>query len=257
MARARASSAAGAGSARVASAVAFCVFARNGARLRPLLMADALPQTLDESSEAPVAGGRLAGGWFVAIVIITLGRAVAVALLPPLLLEAPALLILISPAAADLVIAAPLLPAWLYFSAAMVGALVQTAIAYNFGQALGERALVWLQSRSAGAKRSTTRILGWLERGTVAVILATPGLTVSALAGVSGVPPRRFYPLLVLGNLLWTVGCFVFGAALTDQLELLYAFVGKYAPELTVGAASIVVIQFVWSKLRQRRARRD
>ena len=196
-------------------------------------------------------------GWYLAIAAITLGRGLAIAFLPPLLLEAPALLILISPAAADLVIAAPLLPAWLYFVSAMAGALIQTAIAYQFGRALGEHALLWLQSRSVAAKRGTRRVLGWLERASTVVMLATPGVTVSALAGVSGVKPLRFFTLIFIGNLLWTVACFMFGSALTEQLATLYEFVAAHVLELTAVAVVAVVLQLGWTRLRQRMAARQ
>lgn len=215
------------------------------------MSAQASSPALDVADAAPK---RLHSGWYAVIAAITLSRGLAIALLPLLLVEAPLILIVMSPTAADLVIAAPLLEPWVYFTGAMVAALVQCALAYHFGRALGQQALIWLQSRSAGAKRTTTRLLGWLEKATPLVIVSIPGLTVSVLAGLSGVRARRFYILIVLGNLLWTIGCFAGGSALTDQLEKLYSFVGNHMVELTLVAATVVGAQLLWSRWRRKQA---
>jgi len=197
---------------------------------------------------------RLHGGWYATIAVVTLARALAIALLPLLLVEAPLLLVLMSPAAADLLIAAPLLEPWVYFVSAIGAAMIQTAIAYHFGRALGERALIWLQSRGAAAQRTTSRLLGWLERATPLVLLAMPGVTVSTLAGLSGVRARRFYILIGLGNVGWSIACFAGGSALEAQLEQLYSFVGHHMLELTAVAATLVGVQFLWSRWRRGRA---
>ena len=151
-------------------------------------------------------------------------------------------------------LAVPLLTSWVYFLVAMVASTVQTAIAYQFGRALGGRALTWLEGKGMASHAMTTRVLGWLERAAPLVLVTLPGLIVCALAGVARVKPKLFYPLIFVGNVIWVAGCFVFGAALTEQLDALHGFIAEHLLALSLVAAGWVVLQSLWSRWRRRRA---
>lgn len=208
----------------------------------------------DPASETRREAEGLHGGWYFAIASVTVARGVAIALLPPLLVKAPAVLVALSPAAADLVLAAPLMEPWLFFVIGMVAAIAQSAIAFHFGRALGTTALVWLEARSLGARSMTSRLRKWIERAAPLVLLLTPGPTASALAGVSGVRAWWFYPVITVANAAWTIACYVFGSALTEQLDTLYAFIGAHVLELTVVAVTLVGGQTLWARRRRRKA---
>lgn len=188
--------------------------------------------------------------WIIALIAIVIVRSVALAFFPVLLLEAPATLLAFSPAAADLILVAPLVNPALFFSLSITAAVLQCAVFYEFGRALGDRALQWLEDRRVVRPKQTRRIREWLGKAAGLVVFAGPSLVVAVLAGASNTRARVFYPAVVAGNIVWTIGCYFFGAALTEQLERLYGFIGDHVLALSVIAAALFAGKMLWNRLR-------
>lgn len=192
--------------------------------------------------------------WLAAFAGVMGMRALGLALLPVLLVEAPALLLVLSPMLANLVLAGPVLGPVLFFAAGLAGSILQGAIAYHFGLALGEKARIWLEGRGAATHAATTWILVWLERAAPLVLLAMAGPPVCALAGVARLRAIVFYPVMIVAQVLWVGACFLFGAAVTEQLELIYAFIEAHVLELSVLGIVWVGGGWLWKRHRRRKA---
>ena len=189
--------------------------------------------------------------WFAAFGTLMGGRAVGLALFPVLLVEAPALLLVVSPMLTHLVLAQALLGPVAFFAAGLAGSVLQGAVAYHFGLALGDKARIWLEGRGAATHQATTRLLAGLERAAPLVLLLFAGPPVCALAGVSRVRAWMFYPVMILAQVLWIGACWVFGAALPEQLAEIHAFVKAHVLELSVLA--VVWVGGTWLVKRHRR----
>jgi membrane protein DedA with SNARE-associated domain len=192
--------------------------------------------------------------WFAAFAGVMGARGVGLALLPVLLVEAPAMLVLLSPILAHLVLTGPVLPAWIYFTIGIGSSIVQGALAYHFGLALGDKARIWLEGRGAATHAATTRILKWMERAAPLVLLAFAGPPICALAGVSRLRALVFYPVMILSQFLWVGACYLFGAAVTEQLELVHQFVETHVVELSAIAIAWVGGTWLWRRHRRRKA---
>ncbi|MFO7563382.1 MAG: hypothetical protein R6X02_12125 [Enhygromyxa sp.] len=191
--------------------------------------------------------------WLAGFAGVMGSRALGLALLPVLLVEAPVLLVLLSPILAHLVLTGPVLGSGVYFAAALASSIVQGAIAYHFGLALGDKARIWLEGRGAATHAATSRVLVWMERAAPLVLLAMAGPPICALAGVSRVRALVFYPVMIVAQILWVGACFWFGTAVTDQLELIYAFVEEHVVELSVLAIVWVGGSYLWKRHRRRK----
>ncbi len=208
-------------------------------------------QTPSNAPSSPPPGVTRA--WLAGFGAVMGARAIGLALLPVLLVEAPALLLLLSPMLTHLVLAGPVLGPLVYFVAALASSIIQGAVAYEFGLALGDKARIWLEGRGAATHAATTRLLRWLERAAPLVLIAFAGPPVCALAGVSRLRAVVFYPVMIVAQVLWVGACYLFGAAVTEQLALVYAFVETHVVELS--ALALTWVGGGWL-LKRRRARR-
>jgi membrane protein YqaA with SNARE-associated domain len=222
--------------------------------LRPAMPSEPTP------TPGPMPGpmpGRALGttrAWFAAFGALMGGRALGLALLPMLLVRAPALLLLLSPMLAHLVLAQPLLEPLPYFAAALAGSILQGAIAYQFGLALGDKARIWLEGRGAATHPATTWTLAWMKRAAPLVLLTLAGPPVCALAGVARVRPVVVYPIMVLAQVIWVGACWLFGSAVPEQLAQIHTFVETHVVELSIVAGIWVGGTWLWKRHRRQRA---
>jgi membrane protein DedA with SNARE-associated domain len=193
-----------------------------------------------EAEQATPIDGRLQKRWIIAFTAVMGARVTGLALLPVLLVQAPLILLLLSPILAHLVLTGAILSPWLYFSVGLATSIVQSLIAYWFGLQLGERAQLWLEGRGAATHALTTRVLGWMKKAAPVVLIAMAGPPVCALAGVAKVRASVFYPAMLFAQVLWIGLCYWFGAAVTEQVELVREFVALHLIELTAIAVALV-----------------
>lgn len=198
--------------------------------------------------------GPLQKRWVIAFSVVMGARLTGLALLPVLLVQAPVILLLLSPILAHLVLTGAILPPWTYFLVGLATSIVQSLIAYWFGLQLGERARLWLEGRGAATHALTTRVLGWMKKAAPLVLLAMAGPPVCALAGVAKVRAVVFYPAMLLAQLVWIGLCYWFGAAVTEQVELVREFVARHLIELTAIALALVGGRQLWKWRRRQQA---
>jgi membrane protein DedA with SNARE-associated domain len=214
---------------------------------------DQRDKTTDEA-EGLLADGHLQKRWIVAFTLVMGARATGLALLPILLVEAPILLLLLSPILAHLVLTGAILSPLTYFSVGLATSIVQSLIAYWFGLRLGQRAQLWLEGRGAATHAATTRLLEWMKKAAPLVLLTFAGPPVCALAGVSRVRPAVFYSAMLASQMVWVGACYWFGAAVTEQVEDVRSFVARHLIELTVLALALVGGRQLWKWWRRQRA---
>lgn len=215
---------------------------------------DAGDETQDEADHAAAKQGRLQKRWVVAFTVVMGARVTGLALLPVLLVQAPLILLLLSPILAHLVLTGAILPPYTYFVGGLATSIVQSLIAYWFGLQLGERARMWLEGRGAATHAATTRMLGWMKKAAPVVLFAMAGPPVCALAGVSKVRAAVFYPAMLGAQIFWVGVCYWFGAAVTEQVELVREFVARHLIELTAIALALVGGRQLWKWRRRQRA---
>jgi membrane protein YqaA with SNARE-associated domain len=207
-----------------------------------------------QADQAALTRGRLQKRWLVAFTVVMGARVTGLALLPVLLVQAPLVLLLLSPILAHLVLTGAILPPWTYFTAGLATSIVQSLIAYWFGLELGERAQIWLEGQGAATHAATTRVLGWMKKAAPLVLIAMAGPPVCALAGVARVRAAVFYPAMLVAQVVWVGACYWFGAAVTEQVELVRAFVGRHLVELTTIALVLVGGRQLWKWRRRQQA---
>jgi membrane protein DedA with SNARE-associated domain len=204
-----------------------------------------------EGDHVAASNGRMQKRWIIAFTVVMGARLTGLALLPVLLVSAPLILLVLSPILAHLVLTGAILPPYTYFVGALATSIVQSLIAYWFGLQLGERARLWLEGRGAATHALTTRVLGWMKKASPVVLFAMAGPPVCALAGVAKVRGAVFYPAMLAAQLFWVGICYWFGAAVTEQVELVREFVARHLIELTAIALVLVGGRQLW-KWRQR-----
>ncbi len=177
-------------------------------------------------------------------------RGLGLAFLPVLLVQAPIILVVLAPLAAYLVLAAPRVAPWAYFVGAMTASVLHSAIAYQCGVVLGDKAQDWIEHRGGSTHAAVERISWWLKRAAPLVLLFSPGPIVCALAGAAGVRGWVFHPTQILAHALWISACFWFGAAVTEQLDAVHHFFETYLIELSLVALFGAGGRYLWTRWR-------
>jgi membrane protein DedA with SNARE-associated domain len=113
---------------------------------------------------------------------------------------------------------------------------------YLVGRWYGPRALAWVSRRPRAGRvartvqRLSSRAGGWL-------LLLYPGATASVLAGVNGMPVRRFLPLMVTGIVMAAVLTRLLASAADGPLTAAAAALDRWA--VPAGLALLVLVVLV------------
>jgi hypothetical protein len=140
----------------------------------------------------------------------------------------PLLLVAMSPIGRHLVLAAPNVDPFAFIAVAGGRRLLFYLASYHLGSALGPPGLVWLEVRLARLARFVRWLERIFERWSHAVLVLTPGPTVSCLAGIANMPLRVYLPLVSLGLVLRMVLVIVMAAWLREPIEALLELIDAY-----------------------------
>lgn len=164
----------------------------------------------------------------------------------------PLLLVALSPLGRHLVLVVPTVNP---VSLILVTGLRRMAFylaCFQLGRALGPSGVAWLEQRAARFARIVRWIEAWFAKAPRLVVLLFVGPTVSALAGMSGMPLGTYLVLTSLSlvpRLLVLVG---FGELLREPIEWLLAWIDLNWVPITV----VMVVGFLgFQAWRSRRAR--
>jgi membrane protein DedA with SNARE-associated domain len=189
--------------------------------------------------------------FLVPIAIAFTGAQVAKALWPTLLTEAPWTLLVMSSNTTRMLLVEPLVPAHVFFSLSIARVVLLAPLYYFFGRGYGEAALRWAERKLGPTSRVVPQSERFFRRFSHALVVWSPHLFVSVLAGATGMRARAFFPLAIAGTLAKVTALFFLGDALAAPLRDVADFVGKYQWYLTPITFAFVALQMA------RRRRRD
>jgi membrane protein DedA with SNARE-associated domain len=179
------------------------------------------------------------------------GAQVAKALWPTLLTEAPWTLLVLSSNTTRMLLVEPLVPASIFFSLSIGRVLVLAPLYFFFGRGYGDAALRWAERKLGPTSRVIPQSEQLFRRFSHALVVWSPNLLVSVMAGATGMRARAFFPLALLGTLAKVTALFFLGDVLAAPLRDFADFVGRYQWYLTPITLAIVAVQL------SRRRKRD
>ena len=131
-----------------------------------------------------------------------------------------------------------------YFLIGFVRLLVSDPLFFLLGRWYGEGALKWLESKGG---TGATRQLRWVERvfGKIGapLVAVMPNNLVCLFAGASGMRPRLFWTLNILGTICRLIFVWFLGRALEEPLGYVLDFIQRYQWPLLGLSVAIVVFQ--------------
>ncbi|MEN8160546.1 MAG: hypothetical protein ABFS41_10795 [Myxococcota bacterium] len=183
--------------------------------------------------------------------ISTLGRAFSLYLIT----HYPLLLVAMSPMGSHVLLAAAVTnPVALLVVATARRLLFYTATFY-LGRALGSRTVQWVEARARHFGRFVRFIERLFERAPRLVVLLAAGPTVSALAGMSGMPLWSYLTLATLGLAVRLWIWIQFADLFREPIEQLLAWINEYWVPGTIVLVTIIGIA-QWRRVRAARAER-
>lgn len=142
---------------------------------------------------------------------------------------------------------------------ASAGAAIGAAVAYQIGYALGRPVVIRISGRVGVSEARLDDASQWVRRrGGIGVFLTRvipfARNLASYAAGIAAIPPRVFYPAMLIGVVVWCTIVTSVGDALGSHYKSILHLGGT---GLLIGAGIVVVglvAWFAWSRLRPRRS---
>ena len=214
----------------------------------------------DGASWDPVAGsdeprpGRARLSILVGTIIVLLVCSnLANAFFPTLSTEYPLVLIALSSANRNLILASGQLPFVAYFVVATIRLLIPDAAFYYLGYDYGDRALGWMERRTprVGAMlRELELLFGRYGYFIVPLVpLLIPSNPICLVAGASRMRPRVFWTLNVFGIVARVLIMMWIGDVFEGAVDWILDFIGRYRLPLTVVTFGLVGFTF-WRETR-------
>lgn len=172
------------------------------------------------------------------VVLAVLGSAADVAG-PALITERPLLQIALNPRNRYLVLAAVQVAAVPFFVVAFVRLVLTDPLFYVLGRQYGDGALAWVERQTGGAG-TIPMLVRWFSRASHVILVIAPSGYVCLLAGATGMGPRVFATLNVVGTIGRLVLIWYLAAAVEGALLDVVSFVQRYQWWL-VGASFVLV----------------
>lgn len=188
--------------------------------------------------------------------VVTVLSLVGTALAPYLLVKSPLLLVVLSPAAHHVALAAAsVAPLPLIVVATLRRALTGLA-AYGVGYVFGTVAQSYLLERSPRLHKVLAFVDRQLRRFGVGVLIVAPLPTIALLVGAARGRVVPFVCSLLVGLALWSSATYFLGEALSRWTDLLTATLDENLLESTlIGVSVVAAQQTVAHFLRRRKAR--
>jgi len=186
------------------------------------------------------------------IVIMTIAGWLADAFAPAIIDRRPLLQMFLNPRNRYLVLASPQVDAIPFFVVGFVRLVLTDPLFYLLGYLYGDAALRWME-RKMGEDRETGSIAmieRWFAKASYVIVVLMPNGYVCLLAGATGMRPRVFLPLNVIGTIARLIVIRITGNVFEDQLESVLDFIGEYRWWL-VGLSVAIVLFYGWRGRRK------
>jgi membrane protein DedA with SNARE-associated domain len=206
------------------------------------------------SLSGELGGGRRAALLIVPIVALSIAGILAAAFTPLLVRDHPLLLMVLESRNRYLLLVSEKVGSVEFITVGVLRRFASDPFFYLLGRWYGDVGQRWVERTYSGGDRAV-RVVEQLFRrvGNVAV-LVFPGVLVCVLAGSTGMPPRRFVTLNLLGSLLAVVTLRLLANAAAEPLDVIVRFNDQNATWLTVVT---VVVTVVWLGVRRATRRRE
>lgn len=177
---------------------------------------------------------------------------VAKAMWPTLLTEAPWTLLAMSSNTTRMLLVQPLVPAHVFFGLAIARPFLLVPLYYCFGRCYGDAALRWAERKLGPNSKVIPVIERYFRRFSYALIAWSPNGIVSVMAGATRMRARRFFAIAAVGTLVKVTLVYYLGDVLSAPLRDIADFVGKYQWYLTPITFSLVAVQLMRRRKRNR-----
>ena len=205
----------------------------------------------------PVRSARLTrGSWALAATFVVMSL-VGTAFSPFLLVEAPLLLVALSPDPRHVAFAAATVPPLPLIAVGVVRRALFQFAAFGLGVAYGPAAIRFVEQRATrlgGLVRFVERLLG---RYGAPLLVLVPLPSVTLLAAASGQSFAVVVPALLVGNTLWVAVSYFVGDWLSDWSAPVIEFLSRHLVATTAISVALVVGYQLVARLRARRRDAD
>jgi membrane protein DedA with SNARE-associated domain len=138
---------------------------------------------------------------------------------------------------------------------AVVGALSGDAVGYLLGRGPGRRRYFATGRFLLLRERHVRRVEDLLQRRGTPIVLATRFLPIVRIAGpfvfgLVGLRPSRFFPLILISDIVWGIAFSALGYAIGDAWAQLHVWMGRAGLVLVAIAAGVA--WFLWRRSRRR-----
>src|SRR4051812_44151329 len=135
------------------------------------------------------------------IVAMTVVGMVADAIGPRLIVERPLLQIFLNPRNRYLLLASPQVAAGPFFIVGFIRLVLTDPLFYVLGLQYGDAALRWAERKLGPDGMMVRNIERWFGKAAPVIVLLAPSGYVCLLAGATGMKPRKFIPLNIIGTI--------------------------------------------------------
>jgi membrane protein DedA with SNARE-associated domain len=187
----------------------------------------------------------------VPLVVLSVAGIVAGAFTPLLVREAPLLLLVLESRNRYLLLVAARVEVVPFVVVGVLRRMASDPFYYLLGRWYGDRAVAWLERRAGGGHLAAD-VARWFGRIADFAVVLAPGAIVCTLAGVSGMRPRRFVVLNLIGSIGAVVVMRLIADAVAGPLATIVGFSDRNAVWLTAVFAAGTVI---WLLAERRRGR--
>lgn len=161
---------------------------------------------------------------------------------PALITERPLLQIALNPRNRYLVLGAVQIAAVPFFVVAFVRLVITDPLFYVLGRQYGDGALDWVERQTGGAG-TIPMLVRWFSKASHVILVIAPSGYVCLLAGATGMGPRIFAALNVVGTIGRLVLIWFLAAAVEDTLLDVISWVQRYQWWLVAASFLLVSLQ--------------
>lgn len=187
------------------------------------------------------------------LTFVTLAGLLGTALSPYLLVKNPLLLVVISPAAHHVALAAASTEPTLLIAVATLRRVLTGLGAYGLGLLYGPAAVSWLEQRHARLGRFVRFLERVLARWGVVVLMLAPAPSMALLAGAARIRLVLFLVAVSIGHALWNTLTYYVGDAFARSTDALTVFLREHLVESTLACIALVALQQAYARLRSKR----
>jgi membrane protein DedA with SNARE-associated domain len=162
---------------------------------------------------------------------------------PRLIVESPLLMMFLNPRNRWLLLAAPQVDAPEFFTVGFVRLVLTDPLYYVLGLQYGDAALRWAEQKLGPDGVVVRTVERWFAKAAPVIVLLAPSGYVCLLAGATGMKPRLFIPLNVVGTVGRLLLFRLVGEAFRDELLDVVEWIGRNQKWLIVASIALVLLQ--------------